>query len=235
MSTAITSDTTPIDAQAAFVAEMPRMASVIHHQTRRWAPSRRPEARADALAAAWAAWHGLARRGKDPRAVGPCGIARNAVRYVAAGRKLGCGATGRAAIDIYDHRARRRRGFALVSLEREADRGEADDAGDWREWLAEDRRCSPADEACFRIDFAAWLAGLPPRKRRIAEGLAAGRTTGEMARATGVTPGAISQARSWLEGSWRRFQGEFQSPSDGRPSPARPSGHPVPRFRTPNP
>jgi hypothetical protein len=223
MSVAIPPDSYLVNARAAFVAEMPRMAAVIRHQTRRWPSARRPEARADALAAAWAAWLGLARRGKDPRSVGPCGIARNAVRYVAAGRKLGCGATGRAAIDVFDPRAGRRCGFALVSLDRRTDPlGAA--AEDWREWLAMDGRCSPADEACFRLDFAAWLEGLPPRKRRIAEGLAAGRTTGEMARVAGVTPGAISQARAWLEGSWRRYQGEGRSPSEGHPSPTFPPG-----------
>jgi hypothetical protein len=104
-------------------------------------------------------------------------------------------------------RAQQRGGFTLVSLGRPPapGRGTAPDA--WREWLAEDNRVSPSDEAAFRIDFANWLARLPVRKRRVAELLAAGETTGEVARRVGVTSGAVSQARSWLAADWHAFQG----------------------------
>jgi hypothetical protein len=195
-------------AQQSFLAELPRFTDVIRFNTRRWPAGRRREARDDMLAACWHAWVGLARRGKDPAAVGPTGIAANAIRYVRGGRKLGCGAVGRAAIDIYDPRARRRGGSCIVGLDAADGEGGPADSEGWRQWLACDHRTSPADEAAFRIDFAAWLDRLPPRKRRLAELLAEGHGTGVVARIFGVTPGAISQMRGRLAASWGEFQGE---------------------------
>jgi hypothetical protein len=99
----------------------------------------------------------------------------------------------------------------LISIGRGA--GATDGAGPaaWREWLAEDNRVSPADEAAFRLDFRAWMDGLPGRKRRIAELLALGHETGAVAALLGVTPSAVSQSRTWLARSWRRFQGEAEA------------------------
>jgi DNA-binding NarL/FixJ family response regulator len=67
---------------------------------------------------------------------------------------------------------------------------------------------TPAQQACFRVDFGRWLAQLPERRRQIAELLVEGHETGIVARQIGVTPGAVSQTRGWLESSWRNFQGE---------------------------
>jgi hypothetical protein len=217
--------TTPWAAgQAAFVAELPRITGVLRRHLRRLPAARRDEALADAQAAAWAAWHGLLRRGRDPREVGPAGIARNAARYVRNGRKLGCGATGYAAIDVYHWRARARRGLALVRLHSMGEDGPGGTPEAWRAWLVEDRRAHPAEEAAFRIDFAAWLARLPARKRRMAEQLAAGGTTGAVARMLGVTPAAVSMTRAWLAADWRAFQGEADVRSGRRRSRESPAG-----------
>jgi hypothetical protein len=78
----------------------------------------------------------------------------------------------------------------------------------WRDWLAEDNRVSPADEACFQIDFEDWLDGLPGRDRRVAELLAAGEMTGDVVWMVGVSPGRVSQLRRELAESWQEFQGE---------------------------
>jgi hypothetical protein len=180
-----------------FEAALPAMDRVIRFAFRRWPAHRRHEAAADARSAAWHAWHGLVRRGRDPLRVGPTGIAANACRYVRRGRKLGCRAVGRSALDVYDPRAQRRLGIELVRPD-----------GDWRGWLAADRHYGPGDEAAFRIDFAAWLDRLPDRKRAIVEGLVGGRTVVELARRMEVTPGAISQARAWLADDWSRYVGE---------------------------
>jgi hypothetical protein len=59
----------------------------------------RDEFETDVLASCWHAWVGLARRGRDPVAIGPAGIVANAVRYVLAGRMLGTGKGGRDATD----------------------------------------------------------------------------------------------------------------------------------------
>ena len=74
--------------------------------------------------------------------------------------------------------------------------------------LAHADLATPADEACFRIDYREWLCGLSPRRRQIAELRTEGHGTLEVAREIGVTPAAISQTRSWLHESWRTFQGE---------------------------
>ena len=150
-----------------FEAELPRIDKVLSFEFRRWPPRRRAEAVADARAAAWAAWRGLLARGQDPVEVGPPGIARNAARYVKAGRRLGTGSCGRGAMDVYHPRARRRSGLKLVSLDHDPGAIPGEESDGWRDWLASDNRCTPADEACFRLDFAGWLEGLPPRKRAL--------------------------------------------------------------------
>jgi hypothetical protein len=62
--------------------------------------------------------------------------------------------------------------------------------------------------AAFRPDFESWLPGPATRRRLTAERLAVEHGTLEVAREVGLTPAAISQARSWLLESWARFQGE---------------------------
>jgi hypothetical protein len=194
------------EAHGRFEAALPAMNKVYTYQFRRFPARRREEAVAEALAATWAAWYGLLRRGRDPVAVGPTGIATRSCLPVKMGRRLGGG--GR--LDLLDYRGRRRTGVQVLRLGRGAGAATTPDA--WRGWLAADNRVSPADEACFRIDFRAWLERLPARKRRVALLLAEGGTTGEVARAVGVTPGAVSQARAWLAASWGAFQAQAAAP-----------------------
>jgi hypothetical protein len=210
--------------QEEFVAALPAMENVIRFQLR-WLPRRhRAEAQADAVAASWHAWHGLVKRGKDPLSVGPAGIALNATRYTRAGRRLGTGTSTRGAMDVYNRKAQKACGLKLISLhgDVETDGGARSDL--WREWLAEDNTTTPGDEAAFRIDLAAWLSTLPERKRQMAELLAQGFGTGEVATLLSVTPAAVSIARTWLEASWRAFQGE--SVREDVTSVRRPVGRP---------
>jgi DNA-directed RNA polymerase specialized sigma24 family protein len=196
-------------ARRQFEAASPAMDRTFRYRLRRCPARRRAEAIATARAVAWAAWHGLLRRGRDPRAVGVHGIAGNAARDVTRGRKFGCGTAGSGALDVYHPRARSRGGFRVISLDAGAAAPAAGPRKEgWRAWLAEDNRVSPADEACFRLDFREWLGRLPERKRAAALLLAEGGTTGEAARALGVTPGAVSQARAWLAKSWGAFQAQ---------------------------
>jgi hypothetical protein len=99
-------------------------------------------------------------------------------------------------------------GLVRLSLHDRGRRGAGRDPEAWAAWEVVDNRVSPADQAAFKLDYEAWLSRLPVRKRRVAELLAAGETTGEVARLLGVTAGAISQARRSLEADWRAFQGE---------------------------
>jgi hypothetical protein len=163
----------------------------------------REEAVAEARAAAWSAWHGLIRKGKDPLAVGVTGIANNAIKYVKSGRKLGNPTCGRGAMDVGHPRVRRALGLRVVSFEVLA----GPSPGSWQDWLVADRRFGPADEAAFRVDFAVWLAGLPQKKRRVAELLAEGHEGVVVARLVGIAQSRVCQLRTELAESWRVFQG----------------------------
>ena len=66
-------------------------------------------------------------------------------------------------------------------------------------------QANPANIACFRVDFAAWLETLTPRARAIAEALGMGDTTSEVAKRHGCTPGRISQRRRELADSYFEF------------------------------
>jgi DNA-directed RNA polymerase specialized sigma24 family protein len=198
------------DAHRAFDAALPRIDAAIRYHFRRRPRLLREEAIAEARAYTWAAWHGLLRRGMDPVAVGAVAIAANACRAVTKGRSVGTSRpVGRGAMDVYHPRVRLATGLRVVAFEELA----GAPAGAWRDWLAGGRRYGPAEEAAFRIDFAAWLDSLPPRKRRVAELLAEGLRTGEVARRLGVTPGAVSQTRGWLAGAWGRYQGDADATS----------------------
>ena len=78
------------------------------------------------------------------------------------------------------------------------DQRDDEDEGHWKEALVEDRRAGPAETAAARIDLAAWLQSLPQARRRIAMKLAMGETTGEAAKAFGVSAARISQLRNEL-------------------------------------
>ena len=193
-------------ARAQFVAELPRLERIFRFWFRNRPARHRHAAVAAARVAAWIAWYGLVRRGRDPRAVGPLGIAHHAARSVARGRGLGSGKPGPQS-DALRPQTQRRAGFQVFSLDLVPPEAAGRAGGGWRDWLAEDNRSTPADEAAFRIDFTAWLAVLPSRLRRAAELLADGWSTGEVAAALGVTSGAISQTRVRLAANWHRFQG----------------------------
>ena len=149
----------------------------------------REEAVAEARAAAWSAWHGLIRKGKDPLAVGVTGIANNAIRYVRNGRRVGNTSCGPGAMDVF-RKAQKARDFKVVSLDSNDQFIPGSLVGTWKEWLACDHRVGPADAAAFRVDFAAWLAGLPEKKRQVAELLAEGHEPAVVARLVGDLAGA---------------------------------------------
>ena len=191
-----------------FEAALPVMTETIRYHFRLWPKRRRADAIDAARAACWLAWHGLIARGRDPLAVGVTAIAYNASRYVKNERQFGCGTAGPGGRDIFHPKAQAACGFTIISLDREVGPGLGAASDAWREWLAEDHRVSPADEACFRVDFQEWLESLPGRDRRVAELLATGEATGAVARMVGVSPGRVSQLRRELAKNWQMFQGE---------------------------
>ncbi len=192
------------DAQREFAAHLRAVENATRFAFRRRRLKRQDyeDVLAEAIAACWSAWVGLISRGRDPLEVGVCGIANYAVRYVRNGRRIANRSGGRGAMDVFHPRVRKGREFQVLDSDSLAETMETENGGSWTNC------CTPADEACFRVDYAAWLEALAPRRRRTAELLAAGHGTLEVAQEVGVTPAAISQARAWLHESWKRFQGD---------------------------
>jgi hypothetical protein len=76
------------------------------------------------------------------------------------------------------------------------------------EALRDDRRPPPPEQAAFRIDFPVWLCRLGNRNRQLAEEMALGETTLELAGRHGLSPSRVSQLRREFHGDWLSFHGE---------------------------
>lgn len=127
----------------------------------------------------------------------PSVLAKYAIAQVCEGRRVG----GRLRIrEVLSQYAQRRKRFLVERLDH-FDR----DEGAWLEAVVEDRRTPVADQVAFRVDFPAWLAIRSRRDRRIAETLALGHSTTEVAKRFHVTASRISQKRRELEASWEEF------------------------------
>ncbi len=167
---------------------------------------------AEAYACAWKAWRGLLAKGRDPVTLGVTGIAAFAALHTLKGRRIANRrGGGRNKMSVEHRRAMKLGGYDVISYDSgETERSDHGQGG-WKEWVVPDRHMGPADAAAFRVDFSNWLAGLPERRRLTAELLAQGHGTLEVASRVGVTPAAVSQARSWLEARWRQYQRETPS------------------------
>ena len=196
------------EAHRQFQDALPQMITTFQFAFRHRRFHDRMEAVAEACACAWKAWRGLIVRGRDPWVVGVGGIAGFALRHALKGRRIGNPNRGRGAMDVLNVRAQRATGVHVITDVDIEQRRDSEGAG-WKERIASTNRYTPADEAAFRIDFGIWLAGLPDRRRRTAELLAAGHGTKSVAEQLGVTPAAVSLARPWLAASWHKFQGEM--------------------------
>ena len=130
----------------------------------------------------------------------PTVLARYAVAQIRAGRSVGTRMNIR---DVLSHYAQRKKRFRVERLDHYESSDEV-----WREAIVEDPRTPVFDQVWFRIDFPLWLARLSGRDRRVAEALAVGDSTGEVAKRFGLTPGRVSQLRQAFYSSWRTFHGE---------------------------
>lgn len=166
-----------------------------------------PEARAEsiqnALCNACAAVARLAELNKLDLCY-PSVLARFAVAQTKDGRMLGRPLNCKDISSAYCQRAK------AIVVER-LDRFDVQEQA-WQEILVQDRHCGPFDIVRTKLDFAAWLRSLPTRLRRIARMLANGERTYDVARKFGLSDGRISQIRSALQASWRRFVGETDLP-----------------------
>jgi DNA-binding NarL/FixJ family response regulator len=69
------------------------------------------------------------------------------------------------------------------------------------------RRTSVPDQAHVRIEFPRWLEAQTNRNRQIAETLALGHSTGEVARKLNLSPARVSQIGRELYDSWKELTG----------------------------
>jgi len=182
-----------------------RMLPVIRAYARGAFAHLNPEARQDfvqeAIANALLAYVRLFQLGKVSLAY-PTVLARFAIAQVREGRRVGRRLNVRDPLSSY---CQRRKHVVVERLDRRDE-----DTGEWIEAVVEDPHTPPADQAAFRVDFPAWLATHTVRNRRIAESLALNRSTGEVARKFGVSPGRVSQLRAEFKRSWEKFTGEAE-------------------------
>jgi hypothetical protein len=178
-----------------FLRMLPSIRRILHYRFRNLNDEVREEALQEAECNSCVAYARLVSRGRADRAC-PTSLARYAAVQYWSGRRVG---TALNINDVCSAYCQRRKVVRVRPLAR------FNDVGGWREMLLEDRRASPADLAASRIDFAAFMASLGQRTRRIAELLAIGETTNRVAELLGVTAGRISQIRRQLKAAWESF------------------------------
>ena len=163
---------------AGFLAMYPRIKAYAEFAFRHWSAEAREDAVQETLANAMVAYVRLAKRGKLDMAH-PTVLAGYAAAQIRDGRRVG---SKRNVRDVSSPHARRGKGFILESLDR-FDSIE----GEWLEAVVEDDRTPIPDQVAFRLDFPRWLAFLSRRDQQIAEALAAGHSTSQVAARFRVT------------------------------------------------
>ena len=157
----------------------------------------REEALAEMIALAWKWFQRLVERGKDPTQF-PSALATFAARAVKSGRRL-CGQERTK--DALSPQAQQRHGF-LVSRIPDYSTLEGNP---FDEALRDNVQTPVPEQVAFRIDFPAWLRRLGQRNRRVAEEMALGHQTRDMAKKYGLSSARISQLRRELHADWMRF------------------------------
>jgi hypothetical protein len=151
------------------------------------------------LASAFCAFNRLVSQGKEARAFASP-LADFAIRRVRSGRCVGCRPNIN---DVMSGHCRRARGLTVERLDhRDAQ------IGGWSQQLVESRHAGPAETAAARIDIVAWLRQLSRRDRRIAQLLARGERTHDVAKQFRLSSGRVSQLRNELYQNWQQFQAQ---------------------------
>ena len=165
-------------------------------------PEARQEAVQEVIAHAVVATKALHDRG-TPELAYPSVLALYGIKRVKIGRRVGTSMNIR---DISSEHCQLQKNISLERLDR-FDKYE----GVWLEAVVEDHHTPVVEQVWFRIDFPAWLSGFPDRDRQIAEALAVGSRTGEVAEEFEVSAGRVSQMRRKFKASWEEFHGEKPS------------------------
>jgi hypothetical protein len=187
--------------QAIFEAMLPQIRAQARYAFRHMRSEAREEAIAGVVCAACVAYARLVTQGRGHVAC-PSALTRYAIRQYRDGRRTGCQLNVK---DVSSEHCQLKKHLTLRRLDR-WDRM----TGQWEEVLLEDRHAGPAATAAARIDVQAWLEMLRPRDRRMAEALALGARTREVARRFHLSEGRVSQKRSELRRHWLQFQGEHE-------------------------
>jgi hypothetical protein len=190
---------TDLDRDAKFLAMLPRIRRQAGYYLRRLPTEERVEAIQEVVASAFVSYVRLIERGKaDLAFAGP--LARYAACQYLRGRRVGSRMN---ACDVTSDYCQRKTGVSLERLNCFDKR-----LGDWQELVVEDRHSTPAEVAMTRLDFGAWLGQLTRRTRQIAQDLAQGDSTSEVACKHGVSASRVSQLRRELYDAWLAFTGE---------------------------
>ncbi|HEV3146949.1 MAG TPA: hypothetical protein VGZ47_23880 [Gemmataceae bacterium] len=190
---------TSVTWQPLFLAVLPSVHKSIRFAFRHLPHEQQEEAVQAALANACVACARLVAQGRFER-IFPSALARFAVAQVCEGRIVGSSLNVH---DVLSPYARKKKHFIV---ERRA-RFDAEDLS-WLDAVRGCHRTPVPDQGCFRIDFPEWLATLSQRVCQIAQSLAAGYSTNEVARAFSISASRVSQLRRELSESWRSFQDE---------------------------
>ena len=192
--------------QAAFLSVVPRIEvhGRVCFRTKSWLD--REEAIAEMVALCWKWFVRLAERGKDATRF-PSVLATFAARAVYSGRRL---AGACRAKDVLSPVAQRRHGFAVARLPDVSTLN----GNPLFDALHDNTQSAVLDQVAFRFDFPAWLTTLGARDRGIAQDMAQGHRTGELAETYGLSPARVSQLRRQFHRDWQTFCGELsESPS----------------------
>jgi hypothetical protein len=196
--------------QAAFLSIVPRIElhGRVCFRTKSWHDQQ--EAVAEMVDLCWKWFLRLAERGKDATRF-PSVLATFAARAVYNGRRL---AGMSKAKDVLSSVAQRRHGFAVGRLPDVSTLN----GNPLFDALHDNSRSPVPEQVAFRLDFPAWLATLGARNRSIAQDMAQGHRTGELADAYGLSPARVSQLRRQFHRDWQKFCGELPA-SEGRGHP----------------
>jgi hypothetical protein len=177
------------DARTVFESRLPEIECLAGSHFRRLDPDAREEAVQNSVVLAYRYWLQLVEVGKSGEDCFRSAIWWAAVHTKQGRRGGGCG-RGKAKC-VLDYARRGKRGVAIHD-------------GTGVDYLI-GATASVPDAVASRLDVPAFLETLPERDRGIAMTLADGHGTTETARKFGVSPGAISQARTRLRWKYDEF------------------------------
>lgn len=188
-----------------FIAMLPTILGYIAPAFRTLRPEAKAEALQEATANSFVAYARLVERGRENLAFGTR-LAKYAIAQIRTGRQVGVKLNVQ---DILSGYCQCRKKVTVQRLDRYDP-----EEGCWQEVVVEDYRTPVPDQVAFRIDFRDWLDSFPRRERQIAETLAEGHSTTDVARRFGLSLGRVSQLRREFEQSWLAFQSEEEAESE---------------------